>query len=807
MAGTLGVATNSTSVVRSTVSLRSARQELLDQPHLHGVDFCRAYSAEADRWLSGLLTDAAGGEAGGIALVAGGGHGRGELCPGSDLDVVLVHDGRRDIAKIADAIWYPVWDEGVALDHSVRRPKEVLDVAREDLRAQLGLLDGRVIAGDPGVADQMLGQALELWRSRAPNWLPILAEQVRERHRTHGEVAFLLEPDLKEAHGGLRDVHVLSAARLAIPALADLVDIDSIIRAAGTLTAARVELHRSTGRAADRLLLQDQDQVATSLDLANADVLMAGIAEAGRTISWVGDDVWRRRSLWTRKRQSRWPLMGKGGDQGTLRPVETGIALQGPEGEPNDGQVVLSQEVVVTGDPVLALRIAAVAAERGIPIARSTLDVLEETTRVPATPWPDELRQALVRVLTAGPPAIPALEALDQRGLMARLLPEWSAVRNRPQRNAYHRFTVDRHLLEAATRAAPLAHRVARPDLLVIGALLHDIGKGFPGDHTEVGISMVADIGSRMGFSAEDVETLVAMVRYHLLLPDVATRRDLDDPATVDAVAKAVGNRNTLDLLAALTEADSQATGPAAWGPWKAGLVADLVRRTAAHLAGDKPPALPDSPITDAQRSLMQEVERTGQPTLFVDEPHVTVVALDHPGLLAAVAGVLALAGLDVRSANVASEGRFAVEVFVVDPARGRWPDWQHVTSDLEQVLVDASTLSKRLEDHAQTYASSGGKAPEPVRTQVTVDNAASATATVIEVHAADGVGLLHRVTQALFDCGLDVVAARVSTFGHEVVDAFYVHDSSSGGKLLDADRIRAVDRSLRTAADGTQSI
>src|SRR6202012_5255900 len=202
-------------------------------------------------------------------------------------------------------------------------------------------------------------------------------------------------------------------------------------------------------------------------------------------------------------------------------------------------------------------------------------------------PWADETRSAFVELLGLGRPAIDKVESLDQHKLFVRLLPEWAAVRNKPQRNAYHTFTVDRHLLEAAALAAGLTETVERPDLLLIGTLLHDIGKGFPGDHTTVGIDVVDRIATRMGFDKDDVAVLVDLVRYHLLLPDTATRRDLDDPTTIARVAQAVGNPLTLHLLAALTEADSKATGPSAWGAWKAGLVADLVARTARVLRGE----------------------------------------------------------------------------------------------------------------------------------------------------------------------------------------------------------------------------
>jgi [protein-PII] uridylyltransferase len=791
------------------VSLRAARQELLEQTDLHGDDFCHALAHAADVWLAGLLDHATGGDTHGLALVAVGGYGRGELCPGSDLDVVLVHDRRRDVSAVADAVWYPVWDEGVRLDHSVRRPSEVLEVAAADLRAQLGWLDGRLVAGDAEVVTPLVAQALDLWRSRARVWLPVLAEQVEERHRAHGDVAFLLEPDLKESHGGLRDIHVTTAAALAVPAVGNEVDLASLDGPRQVLTAARVELHRTTGRATDRLLLQEQDQVAAALGGGDADALMAAISEAGRTIAWVADDVWRRRALWTTTRGSRrGRLLGRksqrAGDEAesaTPRPVEPGVALIGAAGSAHGGEmVVVGADADVDGDPALPLRIAAVAAERHLPIARATLDVLAERSPAPPTPWTDELRAALVRVLAAGGPAIAALESLDQRGLFTRLIPEWAAVRNRPQRNSFHRFTVDRHLLEAAAEAAALAPAVSRRDLLLVGALLHDIGKGFPGDHTDVGVEIVRDMGGRFGFVADDVDILVSLVRNHLLLSEIATRRDLDDPATVDAVVRAVGDRVRLELLAALTEADSRATGPAAWGSWKAGLVADLVRRSDARLAGAEAPVR-SSIVTDRHRGFMEQARKLGRSIVTATGPTVTVVAKDRPGLLVAVTGVFALHGLDIRSADVAGEGDFAVELFDVEPSRKRWPDWKLVADEIDAALRGTLPLDERLAKAADAYAGQRRpSSPHPITTDVRVVDDASDASTVIEIRTADAIGLLYRITSTLFAQELDVVAARVSTSGTEVIDAFYVRDRSSGGKVTDPERISRIEESAREA-------
>ncbi len=218
-------------------SLRERRSTLLAEPGLMGVDFCRRYAAEADAWLSGLAERAAGENKRHLALLAVGGYGRRSLCPFSDLDVVLVHNGHRDIKSVADAIWYPVWDEGVHLDHSVRKPAEVLTAAAEDVRVALGLLDGRLVWGEPKVADPLLEKARAAWRERlGTKYLPLLEVQMAERRKTAGDVAFLLEPDLKESHGGLRDVSVLRAISAYAPLLADYADLESLGDAAALLT-------------------------------------------------------------------------------------------------------------------------------------------------------------------------------------------------------------------------------------------------------------------------------------------------------------------------------------------------------------------------------------------------------------------------------------------------------------------------------------------------------------------------------------------------------------------------------------------
>jgi len=775
-------------------SLRDRRSKLLAEPGLQGEEFCRRYAAEADAWLSGLAERAAGDVKRHLALIAVGGYGRGSLCPYSDLDVVLVHNGHRDIAKVADAIWYPVWDQGVHLDHSVRRPSEVLSAAAEDVRVALGLLDGRLVWGEAKVAEPLLENARTAWRDRlGARYLPLLEKQMAERRATAGDVAFLLEPDLKESHGGLRDVSVLRAISAYAPLLTDYADLDSLNDATALLTDIRVELHRMAQREHDKLLLQDQDQVAAALGFVDADALMLAVSTAGRQIAWVSDDVWRRRRLWDPTPPPKRRFRRNADNDATLpAPVDLG-----PDMVEVDGEIALTSVAAVSDDPSLSLRLAATAAELDRPIAKGSLHRLADRMPPPGDPWTDETRAALISLLALGRPAVDKIESLDQHGLLVRLIPEWAAVRNKPQRNAYHTYTVDRHLLEAAALAADLADSVERPDLLLVGTLLHDIGKGFPGDHTTVGIEVVDRITTRMGFAPADVAVLVDLVRQHLLLPDTATRRDLDDPTTIARVARAVGNRLTLRLLAALTEADSRATGPSAWGAWKAGLVADLVERTDRVLQGETEPALPDRIVT-SNKDLIAEVRTTGLPSVSLQPPNVIVAARDRPGLFSSVAGALALNGMDVRAANVAGEDGVAVEVFTVEVARGTWPDTAKLREDLAAVLSDRLAIAERLSERERIYPLRRRSAAHLPGSDVAIDNEASETATVIEVRALDEIGMLHRITRTLFDAGLDVVSARVSTLGEMVVDAFYVRESG-GSKVTDDSRLSEITQRIAT--------
>jgi [protein-PII] uridylyltransferase len=720
-------------------------------------------TAQVDRWLTELL-----GAEPGVALVGVGGYGRRELLPRSDLDVVLLHDGRDGIAGVADGIWYPVWDSGAELDHAVRTVPQARRVARSDLKVALGLLSARHVAGDPDLTERLRAGALEDWRAAAPARLAELRAVHEERARISGELAFLLEPDLKEARGGLRDVHAIQAVAAAWVAPAPGPKVRTAYE---HILDTRHALHEVTGRRLDRLVLEEQDEVARALGLLDGDILLRMLAGAARTVAYAVDHTFRQIDRLRGRRLRRRPA--------ERRPLADGVVEQ-------DGEVVLARAADPARDPVLVLRAAAAAAQAGLPVAPRTLDRLTECPPLPV-PWPAPARDALLALLGAGPSAVGVWEALDTEGLITTLIPDWERVRNRPQRNPLHKFTVDRHLVEAAAHAAALTREVARPDLLLLAALLHDIGKGWPGDHSVSGEVVARDVGRRMGLPEPDTELVAAAVRHHLLLPVVATRRDLDDPVTVKQVAALVPSRGLLELLHALAIADGMATGPAAWNDWKATLVADLVRRVAAVLAGQPMPA--PAPLREDQLALAAD----GGPAATVRGSEVTVVAPDRPGLLWRAAGVLASHRLAVRSANATSVHGTAVTVFDVAPEFGDPPDPTLVAGDLRRMLLGRLDVEDRLERRARAVPPRSAVIPAP---RVTLVDEASETATVVEVRAHDAPGLLWRVGRALGECGLNVRAARVETLGAEVVDVFYVTDDA-GQPLTDRDRRRATVHSV----------
>ncbi|MDX3656289.1 [protein-PII] uridylyltransferase [Streptomyces sp. ID05-26A] len=711
----------------------------------------------------------------GIALVAVGGLGRRELVPYSDLDLVLVHNGVKNIDEIAEKLWYPLWNSGIGLDHSVRTVGEALRVAAGDLRTALGLLDVRHIAGDPEVTQKLAEGARQAWRGNVRNRLDEIAESSQKRWSRSGEIAHRVEPDLKHGRGGLRDLTILDALSLA-----QLVDRPSadVGEARRLLLDVRTELRRVARKPRDVLRAQDGDEVASALGLADRFALARSLSSAARTVVYAFDVAMRAARAAAPKRGLGAFLRG----QPPRRPLDEGVVLHGSE-------VSLARDAIPSRDPALLLRVATAAARSKHPIAAGTLTRLADSAPELRQPWPREAREELLALLGSGNGLVDVVEALDRTGLWGRLFPEWGAVRDLPPRDAAHMWTVDRHLVQTVAHAARLATTVARPDLLLLGALIHDIGKGRQQDHSEVGAALATQIGERIGLWPQDVETLAAMVRHHLLLPHTATRRDVEDEATVHRVVETLGGDAVLlELLYALAESDSIATGPGVWTDWKAALLADLVARCRTAMAGE---ALPKpEPLDPVHVAMAERVAASGKPDVLLEKQDhaavVTVLAPDRPGMLSKAAGVLALNSLEVHAATLRSHGGATVDAFTVSPRFGSLPDASLLREQLSRAIEGSLPLADKLAAKERDY---GGPPLDPPPARVLWFDDEATGAVVLELRAADRIGLLHRVAGALEQCGADVQWARVSTLGATVVDSF-----SIAGDDLDRRRIeRAV--------------
>jgi [protein-PII] uridylyltransferase len=736
----------------------------------------------------------------GFAIVATGGLGRRELAPYSDLDLMLLHDDMPEgvVTQVAELLWYPLWDANIRLDHSVRTPAEALNVAGTELSAGMAMLEARHIAGDENLSLALIGGARRQWRAGIAARLDELVEQASSRWQRSGQIAHRAEPDLKSGMGGLRDVQLLNA--LAIAQLADVYPSVAPDSPAGSLASAhlallnvRTELHRVSQRGRDQLLAQYADETGAALGVGDRFDLARILSDAARTVSYYVDAGLRtaanalpRRGLSALRRPARRPL-----DEGVVECA---------------GEVILARDAKPQRDPGLVLRVAAASATTGIPIAASTLGRLAEIAPELRAPWPRDALDDLLVLLSAGPPTVTTIEALDRTGLWGRIFPEWGAVRDLPPRDPIHIWTVDRHLVETVSRASAFTTRVSRPDLLVLGALLHDIGKGRGGDHSEIGADLAIRVGERLGLWPSDVRLLSAMVRHHLLLPSTATHRDLADPATAAGVVEALnGDPVLLELLAVLSEADSLATGPGVWSDWKSTLIGELVRRCRVLLAGDEEPQpepIPAEHLSIARDGAVHvEMVPGDSPLTFA----VTMIAPDRRGLLSKAAGVLALNSLSVHSATVNSADGSAINTFVVSPLFGAPPAAELLRQQfilaLDGELDVIGSLQKRDHESAR-YGSDPAGAPNPAvpaaapaPPRILWHDGGQPGRTLVEIRASDRTGLLAVLTAVFERAGADIDWAKITTLGSSVIDVFAISTpgSPAAGDSLERDLYAAL--------------
>lgn len=573
-----------------------------------GRPWCESWAATVDASLRGGLASVQRSQRLGMAVIALGSYARRMACPASDVDVLLLHDGWTDpdLEAVVRAVCYPLWDAGLTVGHAVRTPIQAVEAAADRLDTATTLADRRLVAGDPGLYDAFSGHARRWLDGRLTPLVDELAAGADGRRGSPGR-AGVREPNLKDGRGGLRDLQALrwaAACLLGETGLDPLVSAGflgaaerrTLARAEDTLLAARCALHltrapsrRRPSRDTDVLRDEVLGEVAARLGLDAAD-LSRQLGLATRAVAHLSNRVWPHVARSARDGRRRPP------DRYLVRHrISDGVLLVG-------GLTEADGELDLTARPSWGWELIAAAAERGTHLGRSTAARLSRALADGDPPvWDDVGRTAFLSTLRAGRAAQPALTDADQTGLLGACIPEWVAVRGWPQHDPVHSYDLDTHstetvacLVDVGAGAlgewhASLWRELDTRDDLLLAALLHDVGKPWPGDHSTVGAELSGALVARMGFGGHRAQRVATLVRHHLLLPSVAVGRDLDDPRETADVVTAVGDQQTLDALFLLTVADGRATGPYVHSTWRQQLLSRLHERVSRALAEVSP--------------------------------------------------------------------------------------------------------------------------------------------------------------------------------------------------------------------------
>lgn len=715
-----------------------------------------------------------------------------------------------------------MWDAGFQVGHAVRTPKDAIERAAQDLDAATSLLSMRFIEGDTEIFDE-LGDRRGRWLGKhGPGLLRRILEARAEHHRRVDRAGWALAPDLKDDVGGLRDLHrVLWLQQIVGPAERT----SGLAGPAGVLIAVREALHAELRRKSDRIRIDLQPKVAERLGYEGefgVEELMSEVHGAARAIEHGSALAIEELT----ERAERGPRRS-----GTVEEIAEGVRLQ-------DGRLIAAPAAGKAAIERTMWLLAAKAAT-GRPVERGSVEWMEDVFHQSVDNWPRRLTDAFLAVLS-GAHATSALEMMDHIGAWRCLLPEWATVTKLAQQDPYHRFTVDGHSFMAvgelnnAIETDPFGRSAAAEagDLatLRLATLFHDIGKGSGEDHSVMGEMLARSACMRMGLSTDECDEVAALVRWHLLLPDTATRRDLDDGSVIAHVVDTIASPRRLRLLYLLAVADGRATGPEAWNDWKAILVRELYLKVlgaletgelparsdvaararevetyeptltgrAEDVLATLPPSYLDSTLiedmVDDVKMLLTgmrpgEIRHRIDPGVESGQSVITVCVKDRPGALARTAGVLSLHRISVLRAQAYSTAAgLALERFVVLPPAGSWAG--SFSDDLKAAYSGRLAVEARLERKTSDYRPAGDIVPD-----ITVLNDASAHSTVVEVRAPDALGLLYAITAALSDLDIDIHVAKIDTLGARVVDVFYVR-SSWGGKLDDT-QAEEVKRSI----------
>jgi [protein-PII] uridylyltransferase len=784
-----------------------------------------------------------------MALVAVGGYGRGELAPYSDIDLLFLTSYKPTpyTEQVVEYILYTLWDLGLKVGQATRSIEETLRQAEADLTIRTAVLEARYIWGDQDLLTELRRRFdAEIVRKTSTEFIEAKLRERDERHERLGDSRYLVEPNVKEGKGGLRDLHTLfwiAKYVYRVDSIDKLVDLKVLsakeaqrfVRAQNFLWTVRCHLHFLAERAEDRLTFDRQGEVGRRMGYTDH-AGTRGVERFMKHYFLIAKDVGDLTRIFCafleseHRHQARFSLKRWGW---TKRSID-GFTVDA-------GRLDVANDQQFRSDPVALIRLFHVAQQEELDIHPHALRLVTQSLRLIDNELRNnaEANRLFVEILISRKNPEVALRWMNEAGVFGRFVPDFGRVVAQMQYDMYHVYTVDEHSLfaigilhqmesgalkEELPLATAIFPTIDSRRVLYLAVLLHDIAKGRGGDHSVLGAQVAEKLGPRFGFTAEETETVAWLVRWHLLMSNIAFKFDIDDPQTIRDFVDRVQSPERLKLLLILTIADIRAVGPNVWNGWKAALLRELYHRATEVMSGGIDPAaqslrvkaaqdavrrrLPDFSAAeidsfvakgyplywlsfDAETQsrharLIREAERSNAP-LTVDTrvdarravTEVTVYTADHAGLFSRIAGALALAGANIVDAKIhtLSNGMALDTFWVQDRSRGAFDQPQKLAKLsvlLENVLMGKVRPRLELDAHEKVPSRTRVFTVPP---RVLIDNNASGTYTVIEVNGRDRPGLLYEVTRALTDLNLQISSAKISTYGEKVVDVFYVKD------------------------------
>ena len=794
-----------------------------------------------------------------MAVVATGGYGRGYLAPFSDIDLLFLTEADPSPQSLAavEFMLYFLWDLGLKVGHATRSIEECLVEARGDATIRTTLLDARCLVGEAAMFSEFRRRfRLQCADLGAADFIRVKQAERAARHRRYGDSPFLVEPNVKEGRGALRDLHFLHWIASYVFDTDDIRDLLTkegpfgpmltprearhFNRASDFLWTVRFHLHYVAGRPEERLTFDLQPIVGARMGYTRHGV-QDGVERFMRHYFLTARDVARLSHVLEPElvRVAR-------GMPAVVAPTDE--ALRHAGFVLADGQLICADLDVAARDPMIMLRLMQFARDRHLKIHPLALRSMIRNERSAIELRRDPVAMATFLDLLCGKDGETGrsdgarwMSLMNETGILSRLVPDWARIVGQMQFDTYHVFTVDEHTIEALrvvsalergelTDAAPVASSIVdhlqSRRALYTAVMLHDIAKGRGGDHSVLGAEIALTLCPLFGLSAEETEMVSWLVLHHLLLSQTAFKRDIDDPKTILDLVDTVQSPERLKLLLVLTVADMRAVSPKVWNGWKATLLRELYTRVAEVLAGGLATTERDVRVARAKEAaaerlsdwtaedinafidlgypaywlsfdpatherhgrLVRDARHTNAPLSVQHEvlhnravTEVTVYAADHAGLFSRIAGALAIAGASIVDARIHTmTNGMALDTFwIQDAAGGIFASPQRLAR--LSVLIEQA-LSGRLRMASEIRSLSDALLGQRMRAihvppRVVIDNHASNTHTVVEVNGRDRPGLLHDVTAAITDQGMQIASAHVSTYGVRAIDVFYVKD------------------------------